>query len=696
MANWITASEERFSDGLSEIDDKRSGMSRRSNKSLASLKSRSSNSSRLSRTSSLARAEERAKVAELLAEKAMLQKKVQLEAAEKEFELDLKIAKAQAREKAFTEIENEKRKIIDDDISDYLHLPDTKSTSKDRKPPTDLRDKTENPTHLTPPLDSTPKLNRALAGEMKPEFKVENSVAQKNDEEILKEVFEIQHAQIQSMISSQQQLATAVSLPQPEVPRFTGSPIKYKTFIMAFDARIQSRVTSNADRLYYLDQHLSGEPKELISSCLHSEPDEGYTEARKLLDKEYGDPYKVSNAFLQKLSNWPIIKFDDGPGLKRFSLFLLKCKNAMKSNSHLTVLNHPPNMQSIVQKLPGNLQTKWREFVVNRRRKDGKVANFGDLTEFVEHAAESANDPIYSRDALYGARSASKSKTVPEEVKKSPPSKFKVHSFAINVPKPPHPHGAGSSSQNVKPRRCPLCDKLHDLDDCEAYKAKSVGERRSFLAGFSLTREKNLPPKEQSTNDQTVKVNNTCVDIPHKRDMDGVLLQSILPVIVTQKGISTPVKTYTFYDNGSAGCFITERLKARLEAVSTDVKLQLGTMHGQTFVDSAIVKNLVVTDLTNSLLGDLTLFRQEPLAFMADIEAMFYQVQVPIEQRDFLRFLWWPGGDLNAELKKYQMTVHPFGTVSSPSCANYALRKTADDNERKNGNAVASTLRHNF
>ena len=1016
MANWITSSEERFSDGLSEIDDKRSEMSRRSNKSRASLKSRSSNSSRLSRTSSLARAEERAKVAELLAEKAMLQKKVQLEAAEKEFELDLKIAKAQAREKALTEIENEKRKIIDDDISDYLRLPDTKSTSKDRKPPTDLRDKTENPT--TPPLDLTPKLNRALAGEMKPEFKVENSVAQKNDEEILKEIFEIQHAQIQSMVSSQQQLATAVSLPQPEVPKFTGSPIKYKTFIMAFDARIQSRVTSNADRLYYLDQHLSGEPKELISGCLHSEPDEGYTEARKLLDKEYGDPYKVSNAFLQKLSNWPIIKFDDGPGLKRFSLFLLKCKNAMKSISHLTVLNHPPNMQSIVQKLPGNLQTKWREFVVNRRRKDGKVANFGDLTEFVEHAAESANDPIYSRDALYGARSAPKSKIVPEEVKKSPFSKFKVDSFAINadfVPKPPHPHWAGSSSQNVKPRRCPLCDKLHDLDDCEAYKAKSVGERRSFLAekalcfacygknhlskgctnkrickkckrphptllhvdGFSLARENNSPPKEPNTNDQTVRVNNARVNIPHEPDMDGVLLQSILPVIVTQKGISTPVKTYAFYDNGSAGCFITERLKARLEAVSTDIKLQLGTMHGQTFVDSAIVKNLVVTDLngespvdlpraytreeipadpeqiptpeivgriehlkeiapeipafdpeleiglligsncpnallplrvlpnkgdgpfavrlmhgwtvsgplhltterltskvtanritvrevenikemitpksvlkmfeldfsehaynnlpeatgysqddkrflstvengirltdeghyeiplpfrqpevnlpsnreqavkralwqkkkmqqsekyrndyaaffndmfhkgyaeevprtssetvtekawyiphhgvyhpkkpekirvvfdcsakfrgtslndlllqgpdlTNSLLGVLTRFRQEPVAFMADIEAMFYQVQVPIEQRDFLRFLWWPGGDLNAELKEYRMTVHPFGTVSSPSCANYALRKTADDNEKKYGNAVASTLRRNF
>ena len=101
-------------------------------------------------------------------------------------------------------------------------------------------------------------------------------------------------------------------------------------------------------------------------------------------------------------------------------------------------------------------------------------------------------------------------------------------------------------------------------------------------------------------------------------------------------------------------------------------------------------------DLTNSLVGVLTRFRQEPVAFMADIEAMFYQVFVPEKQRDFLRFLWWPNGDLTAPLEEYRMTVHPFGAVSSPSCSNYALQKTANDNEEEYGSAVASTLRRNF
>lgn len=46
-------------------------------------------------------------------------------------------------------------------------------------------------------------------------------------------------------------------------------------------------------------------------------------------------------------------------------------------------------------------------------------------------------------------------------------------------------------------------------------------------------------------------------------------------------------------------------------------------------------------DLANTLIGVLLRFRQEKIAFMADIEAMFYQVQVHDNHRDFLRFLWW-------------------------------------------------------
>ncbi|KAJ8385750.1 hypothetical protein AAFF_G00182680 [Aldrovandia affinis] len=101
-------------------------------------------------------------------------------------------------------------------------------------------------------------------------------------------------------------------------------------------------------------------------------------------------------------------------------------------------------------------------------------------------------------------------------------------------------------------------------------------------------------------------------------------------------------------------------------------------------------------DLASSLLGVLLRFRQERIAIMADIEVMYYQVQVHEDHRDFLRFLWWPGGDTTKPLEAYRMNVHLFGAVSSPSVANFALKQTAYDNTDKYSMEVLDTIKHGF
>ena len=101
-------------------------------------------------------------------------------------------------------------------------------------------------------------------------------------------------------------------------------------------------------------------------------------------------------------------------------------------------------------------------------------------------------------------------------------------------------------------------------------------------------------------------------------------------------------------------------------------------------------------DLTNSLVGVLTRFREERIALMSDVEAMFHQVRVKPDDCNALRFLWWPEGDLSLEPEELMMIVHLFGGVSSPSCANFALRKTADDNEEVYGPEIANTVKRNF
>ena len=101
-------------------------------------------------------------------------------------------------------------------------------------------------------------------------------------------------------------------------------------------------------------------------------------------------------------------------------------------------------------------------------------------------------------------------------------------------------------------------------------------------------------------------------------------------------------------------------------------------------------------DLSSNLVGVLTRFRQEKYAFMAEIEKMFFQARVKKEDQSFLRFLWWPNGDLQKEAEEYCMMVHLFGSVSSPACANYALKRTANDNEDEYGSEAFNTLRGTF
>ena len=105
---------------------------------------------------------------------------------------------------------------------------------------------------------------------------------------------------------------------------------------------------------------------------------------------------------------------------------------------------------------------------------------------------------------------------------------------------------------------------------------------------------------------------------------------------------------------------------------------------------------LQVPYLTNSFLGVLCRFRLEPIAIMGDIQSMFHQVELPEKDRDLMRFLWWKDGDLNEPPQEYRIKVYLFGAVCSPSCADFARRKTAEDNESKYPIGVTKALFNNF
>ena len=58
--------------------------------------------------------------------------------------------------------------------------------------------------------------------------------------------------------------------------------------------------------------------------------------------------------------------------------------------------------------------------------------------------------------------------------------------------------------------------------------------------------------------------------------------------------------------------------------------------------------------------------------------------------------LWWDDGNIELEPSEYRMNVHLFGAGSSPGCANFGLKQTANDNEQEFGSVTADFVRHNF
>ena len=96
-------------------------------------------------------------------------------------------------------------------------------------------------------------------------------------------------------------------------------------------------------------------------------------------------------------------------------------------------------------------------------------------------------------------------------------------------------------------------------------------------------------------------------------------------------------------------------------------------------------------DLNNKLVSVLLRFRENPVAIMADIEAMYNQVRIPVYDRDALRFLWCNG---KGDVVHYRMTSHLFGGVWCASSSTYALRRVLVD--KQVGDQISKVVKDSF
>ena len=807
-------------------------------------------------------------------------------------------------------------------------------------------------------------------------------------EEAIEQMVAIQMKQadlIEHMLKQQTQSSLSLTLPKSEMPTFGGDPCEYPNFIRAFESLIEGKTSSESVKLHYLVQYTSGEVKELMRSCLSMEAREGYSEARRLLSKTYGQNYTIATACINKVIQGPPIKADDAQALQKFSVQLMSCRNTLKDIGYINKIENADSLKRVIDRLPYDARKRWRFRAVNISENQDREITLEDITDFIVAEAKVGMHPVFG-----DISTRNKDNTTPSD------SRQKRSSFGIQ---------ANSSNIDTRQRgSCLLCSKDHRVEECAALKRKSYEDRVKFVKDKALCfncliphhRAKECrkrpscitcsrkhatllhPPtqpteKEAESTDDTsegatakspVQAKNGFVGIQTEGSCSAtVVVQKVaLPVIpVVVKSTSRKViTTYAFLDGGSNATFCSKALMDKLDLqgkktrfslttiekensdtecevvnlevydleenvffelptvfsrpvlpvspsdiptqedvdrwphlqgidiphidaqvdlligndnahviepkevrgsrhggpyatrtplgwavngplnhahsrpkgsanfIRTDTDLArqfenfcnmefndtaanvkvelsqedrkaLGTMeetikmvdghyqmalpwkeyppllpnnksmamHRLNLLKRRLAKDQMLfqkyscsitdlldkgyaervpdsardrsdgmvwylphhavlspqkpgkvrivfdcsakynntslndhllpgPDLTNTLVGVLTRFRQERVAMIADIEAMFHQVKVEPGQRDALRFLWWPTGDLDQDPEELRMTVHLFGAVSSPSCCNFALKRSADDNKEDFGPEVSDTVKENF
>ena len=421
-------------------------------------------------------------------------------------------------------------------------------------------------------------------------------------------------------------------LPKMEPEVFNGNLLKFPVWIKSFDAIIESHTQSPAERLYFLSKYTSGAAKEAIEGFLTLNDDQAYLRAKYTLNTRFGDRYKVSEAFMKKLHDWPVIKTNDGEHLRKFSDFLNHCNSAMASISYLRSLNSAEENKKLVSKLPKYLAGRWSRIIDRWLYRDSDEY---DLTE------DGAFPPfsVFCNFLTTESRIAcGPGNTFDSSAKKEVKTHKRLTSFNMKTKSKTYVNSNKSQGHSERHQvthnqlRCLFCKAPHIIDKCPEFTSKSAKEKKLFVSSHGLCfgclkrghlfvdcRRKNptlmrdgsestnvksvMPSPNITTNDETKEKHNVNAHNYAVSTGDARMCQHamIMPVVMHHESDpNLQITTYAMLDNQSNACFVSGSIIEKLDVNCDEVKLELTTMLDKNVIHSQLVKGLVIKGVCES------------------------------------------------------------------------------------------------
>ena len=446
-------------------------------------------------------------------------------------------------------------------------------------------------------------------------------------------------------LETMRKLATATLLPKSELMTFDGDPLKYFSFIKSFENNVDKDVCDSSRQLQLLIQYCTGKAKKVIENCVLLSPSEGYKEAKKLLEERFGNVYKVTNSWICKVMNGPVIKAGDREALVDLADDLHNCELTLKATGRLNQINNEDCLVKILERCPGFVKSRWQSKVYEFRER-GHNPNIEDVRKLVRMVAVEKNDPVFGaimeRD---GSKQTTRDKRMRRSGQVADKSSHNKHvNFKIQTTADQKPNDSESNA------RCYLCEGKHKLEACEDFKSKTGEEQLQFIRSHKLCdnclssnhfsagckrrneckvpdcplRRKHMTSLHESVmafekkRRETTKSGATRDHQQSRGTSKGQFVGSnmhtgagcskgltIVPVKIKGNGQNKVICTYAMLDTGSTASFCSEDILKELGISGTRCKISLATVNNEEQHECVMV-NLNVMDLDENVMIEVT------------------------------------------------------------------------------------------
>ncbi|CAB3997598.1 Hypothetical predicted protein, partial [Paramuricea clavata] len=249
-------------------------------------------------------------------------------------------------------------------------------------------------------------------------------------------------------------------IPKPQPMKFRGDPAQFPVFKNRVEVWLNKREFDEREKITRLLSFVEGDARDAIEHCeLKSN---GFSEAMKILESQYGHPSSVVKASLKRVTVGPRIERGDNNSLAKLRNNLRSCLEVLKDNENYKhEINASSNVERVVDRLPMHMQIEWVKKLPKIRDETKLNPTLQHVLELVERQLRIMNDP------QYGHILTTKRKPIdPKNKLPKPP------------PKPPLQNQISTLTTNLENSGlCPCCKGKHSLTNCDSFVKKTPEER---------------------------------------------------------------------------------------------------------------------------------------------------------------------------------------------------------------------------